>query len=276
MRDDPSRLPLRPMSFSHASSEWAPAQRRAEPLELDALRVVTLNAWFEPFERARRAEALVRLIEEGDADVVCLQEVTPALARSLRSAHAIRDEMEMVCSTAVHDAYGLAVLSRLPVASAWELELSSMMNCALLGIELLTTRGPLAVATVHLESTRALAATRTAQLAEVFAHLDEAILVGDFNFDPRDPEEAALDPRFIDVWPLLRPSEPGYTEDTTQNPMRFHHNGGRDKHVRYDRVLARLAGWRPRSIALFATEPIGPGVHVSDHFGVTASFTRAT
>lgn len=267
------KLPLRPMAFSQASSAWVPSAP-AEPVELGALRVVTLNSWFEPFEAARRAGALVELIAAGDADLVCLQEVTPALARRLRASSVIREEHEIVCSTASHDAYGLCVLSRLPIARAWELELTSIMNRALLAVELATTRGPLTVATVHLESTRALAATRAAQLAEIFAALDEAILVGDFNFDPSDPEEAALDPRFIDLWPLLSPDDPGYTEDTTKNRMRFHHHGERDKHVRYDRVLARLSGLRPKSIQLFATEPLAPGVHVSDHFGVEAMFVR--
>lgn len=269
------RLPLRPMSFSHASSTWAVSPEHPERIDVDALRVVTLNAWFEPFEAARRADALIQRLEDGDADVVCLQEVTTRLARRLRAAEGIRDEHEIVCSTAVDDAYGLAILSRLPIASAWELELSSLMNRALLGIELATTRGPLTIATVHLESTRALAATRTTQLAEIFAALDEAILVGDFNFDPRDPEECSLDPRFVDVWPLLRADDPGYTEDTTLNLMRLRHHGGREKHVRYDRVFAHLREWRARAVALFATEPVAPGVHVSDHFGVEASFTRS-
>lgn len=261
------------MAYSHASAAWAPA-RSGAPIELDALRVITLNAWFEPFEAARRAEALIALIEGDDADVVCLQEVTPELAARLRAAPSIQGSMEMVCSTGTYDAYGLAILARLPIASAWELELPSMMNRSLLVAELSTTQGKLAVATVHLESTRSMAATRTAQLREIFAALEGAILTGDFNFDPRDPEEAALDPRFVDVWPLLAPHDPGYTEDTTRNVMRLHHHGGRDKHVRYDRVLAHLPGFVAREASLFATEPIAEGVHVSDHFGVAATFTR--
>src|SRR5690606_3388067 len=168
--------------------------------------------------RGARRGGLIELVERDDADLVCLQEVTAPLAGRLRASGAVREEMEVVCSSAVHTADGSMILSRLPIAAARELELPSIMNRALLAVEIATSAGTLTVATVHLESTRALAATRVAQLAEIFDALDDdTILAGDFNFDPRDPEEAALDPRFTDVWPLLRPSDPGYTEDTTRN-----------------------------------------------------------
>lgn len=269
------RLPLRPLAFSSAGSRWQPADEGNDPLELDSLSVVTLNTWFDPFEAAQRARGLIAHVRDSDADVICLQEVTPELCARLQGSPEIRDEMELVVGTGVGDAYGNAILSRLPVTRAWELELTSIMNRALVAIELSTSHGRLTIATVHLESTRSLRASRVAQLREVFAALEgDALLLGDFNFDPADPEEDALDPRFVDVWPRLRPDEPGFTEDTTNNPMRFDHHGMRDKHVRYDRVLACTRWLRPVEIALFATEPIGPRVHVSDHFGVTARFAR--
>lgn len=219
---------------------------------------------------------MIELVERDDADLVCLQEVTAPLAGRLRASGAVREEMEVVCSSAVHTADGSMILSRLPIAAARELELPSIMNRALLAVEIATSAGSLTVATVHLESTRALAATRVAQLAEIFDALDDdTILAGDFNFDPRDPEEAALDPRFTDVWPLLRPSDPGYTEDTTRNRMRSRHHGERDEHVRYDRILARVSSWEPRSVELFATDPLAPGLHVSECTGRTHQRRRA-
>lgn len=69
-----------------------------------------------------------------------------------------------------------------------------------------------------------------------------------------------------------RAGEPGYTEDTTRNPVCFVHHGRREKHVRYDRVLAR--GLRPRSAKLVGDAPIADGVFVSDHFGVDARLVR--
>jgi len=100
--------------------------------------------------------------------------------------------------------------------------------------------------------------------------------MGDFNFDSSWAENQNLDPAYQDVWPLLHPSEPGYTEDTEVNTMRLLHTG-KHKQVRFDRILLRSEqpGWRAESIQLIGTEPIGiemPNVFPSDHFGLFGTF----
>ena len=263
-------------AFAHATDRWARSRESGGALDLDHLCVVTLNTWFEAVAFEERALALIALLGESDADVFCLQEVTPALAAGLETARVVREEMEVVRGEGTWSGYGCMILSRLPIARARELPLDSIMGRSLVVAEIETTPGSIAVSTVHLESTRSCRGTRVTQLGTIFealAPFERALLTGDFNFDPRDPEEEALDPSYVDVWPWLRQDEPGYTEDTTRNPMRLHHHG-KEKHVRYDRVLARMRGWTPTEVELFADEPVGGDVFVSDHFGVRAGFER--
>ena len=266
------------LEFSTRGQSWGVQRAAAHGADLAQLSVLTLNTWFEPVHQAQRHAGLLAALEASDADVMCLQEVTPELFARLESADWVRESCALAISPSVHTGYGVAILSRLPVERAWELPLSSMMNRALLAIELRTWGERLTVASAHFESTRELRASRINQLHEVFSALEghaPALLTGDFNFDPSEPEEHALEPSFVDVWPLLRGADaPGYTEDTSRNSMRRAHHGV-DKHVRYDRILARLgARWSPSEVQLFGTAPIAEGVFLSDHFGVRARFRR--
>ena len=94
------------------------------------------------------------------------------------------------------------------------------------------------------------------------------MLLGDFNL--RDTENDALDPTYRDVWPQLRPGEPGFTEDTSINLMRYDMKN-KHRHVRFDRVLVGSRAWQPAEIRLLGVEPIAPSlprIFPSDHFGV--------
>jgi hypothetical protein len=130
-----------------------------------------------------------------------------------------------------------------------------------------------------LESHAYSTAIRAQQLAEVFPRLaldPHVILTGDFNLDPSWPENQNLDPAYQDIWPLLHPSEPGYTEDTEVNTMRRIQTG-KHKQVRFDRILLRSEqpGWRAESIQMIGTESISPEMpdaFPSDHFGLVGTF----
>ena len=92
--------------------------------------------------------------------------------------------------------------------------------------------------------------------------------MGDFNM--RDSENNLIDADYQDIWPALRPGEPGFTEDTSINLMRFDMKN-KHRHVRFDRVLTKGDSWTPAAIELLGREPISdaqPRVFPSDHFGV--------
>lgn len=160
------------------------------------------------------------------------------------------------------------------------------------------TRGA-RIVTVHLESCREFAKMRARQLDELFAHIrgvplrtscgdgsdrskwriDASILMGDFNMHPTDPENALVESNGLDMWPLLRPGEDGFTEDTDKNDVRLKHHGNR-KQARYDRVvlvspsqgLGTTGGTRPIEIDILGADPFDAKreLWVSDHFGLVA------
>jgi exonuclease III len=89
------------------------------------------------------------------------------------------------------------------------------------------------------------------------------ILCGDFNCnldgDPEDwPELEMLDTMksglgFVDTFRKLNPDDPGFTEDTDRNHMRWNQKLIPKKY-RYDGVLYRGASWIPRTSTLIGTE----------------------
>src|SRR5262249_9047735 len=116
---------------------------------------------------------------------------------------------------------------------------------------------------------------RATQLRLIQPHLAQhgaAVLCGDMNFQPADPvETAAIDPAFVDVWPLLRAEDPGYTADSQINKMRYALKPAMSR-KRIDRVFVPGTRWKPTAIELVGTEPIdGEGNFTSDHFGLSCT-----
>ena len=88
------------------------------------------------------------------------------------------------------------------------------------------------------------------------------IVCGDFNFhlDGRIedwPElegiEALKSLRFVDTFRVLRPEDPGFTEDTDRNVLRWNQKLV-EKHLRYDAILYRGATWRAIESRLVGVE----------------------
>jgi tyrosyl-DNA phosphodiesterase 2 len=267
---------LTPARYNSASDAWHPADA-ATPVRAERLRCAAFNVWFSDLAFEQRAAALLELLAGCDADVIALQEVTPRLLERIlaadwvRAGYAISDHRGATVWP-----YGVLLLTRWTPQRLTLHPLPSEMGRKLLVAEWYLNGQRSAVATVLLESKRASAPARAAQLARIFPTLaptQHVLLMGDFNFCASWPaEQANLDPAYLDVWPALRPGEPGYTEDTAVNLMRLN-DRGRHKQVRFDRVLLRSAvpGWQPTSIALLGDRPLGPDapeLFPSDHFGL--------
>jgi hypothetical protein len=115
----------------------------------------------------------------------------------------------------------MLMLSRLPTVRVTYARLPTRMSRGFLQAEFMINGTPLVVSCLHLDSGKRRARLRRRQLRRVFRALrsvDDAIVLGDFNM--RDSENARIAPPYCDVWPMLRPDDRGFTEDTAINHMR--------------------------------------------------------
>ena len=135
--------------------------------------------------------------------------------------------------------YGMLLLSRLPLRCVGYTRLPSRMSRGFLQAEMIVGGARTVVCSLHLDSGKASARLRSRQLRLLYRALrsvDDAVVLGDFNM--RDAENEQIVAPFVDVWPALRPHEPGYTEDTTINLMRLD-SRNKQRHVRFDRVILK-------------------------------------
>lgn len=260
--------------FSSALGQWEPSFDRRGFVD-DSLSLVTWNVWFDDYAFEERTQGLLEELHQQRPDIVALQEVTPALLKTLSKTDWLQKEYTLseFAPERMGD-YGAVLLSRRAPEAVFRLRLPTGMGRYALVSEFSTGQGRLGVAVVHLESLRISAGVRGQQLRQLFDRLEASsavVLMGDFNFCSTDTDEnGRLDSRYLDLWPSMS-VDPGYTEDTAINSMRWAHTG-QEKQVRYDRVLLRddHRRWRCESIALLGTHPLGPELFVSDHFGLVA------
>jgi len=254
------------------------------------LRVATFNLWYADDFFEERTAAMLAILRDEEADVICLQEVTPDFLQRLLAQQWIRDQY-----TASHSRpdslgvmkYATVMLSKLKVLRFSSHDLPSFMDRRLIVGELsLQNHGVshrVVVATIHLES-ESQTASRQQQMECMAAWLRQKdgsyIIAGDFNFDTVAEENKALEVyNWQDVWPELKPNQDGYTRDTAVNSLlRAQYPDGLQ--ARYDRIIVHnhdAGGYvvQPitiRRLGLATVSSELPHVHPSDHFGLCSSF----
>lgn len=287
-----AEAPARP-AYRFDGDAWrAVSGHEPAPALPAVLRVLTYNVLFDHHEAEllqtpRRTAALLDVLRRSDADLICLQEVTPPLMQALLAAPWVRAGYYAsdgpVAETVTPD--GQVLLSRLPLRLVREQAFSARKR-ALWG-EAATRQGTLQVGVVHLTSNRAqdAAAARAGQVAALLAALSRqgdvpCILAGDFNTGEGELDAPLAAAGLGDAWRALRPGEPGYTFDPSRNALAalMSLRGAR---LRADRVLSRGAGalqLAPESVSLVGEEPVGDaaeGLYPSDHFGVLCTLRAA-
>jgi tyrosyl-DNA phosphodiesterase 2 len=271
-----------PGKFNIETGAWHADRDSVANITMSELTLVTFNVWFDQYYLRERCQALLHVVKDCDADVICLQEITPGYLKQILKQDWVQASYYVSDYTGgTIQPYGVLLLSRHPIVSLLLHDLPSIMARKLLVAELQVNNQTIQVATVHLESIKAFAPSRKQQLAQIFpllAKSDHAVLMGDFNFCASWREENAnIDLNYQDMWAVLRGNEAGYTEDTAINLMRLERTQ-KHRQVRFDRMLVRssMPGWQPTSIKLIGTTPISPdypNIFPSDHFGLVGKLT---
>jgi tyrosyl-DNA phosphodiesterase 2 len=242
------------------------------PVERERLTVATFNVWFNGLHAPQRYRAIADILSRELPDVMVFQEVTEPALEVFLAQPWIRSRYYRVAVVGNRVGnYGMLMLSRLPIRRATYTALPTQLGRGFLAAEFTVNGVDHTIVCVHLESgkkARHLRARQLSVLSRAFRGDGNVLLLGDFNL--RDAENHLLDPRYRDVWPTLRPDEPGFTEDTSINHMRYDMKN-KHRHVRFDRVLVKGPAWTPDDIGLVGREPVAPSlprIFPSDHFGV--------
>ena len=247
--------------------------------------IVTWNIWFAAWNWRERLGATLAETLDHHPDVVCWQEVTQNVHSIMIHCDFWRErydptEEQLPCS------YDCSIWVRrgtretggesIKATGVSTIPIPTIFGRRGLCVDLkLSSDQIIRVMTTHLESGKAMANTRRAQLDVLRKAADRTptLLVGDMNIDPTYPDNDALPGQ--DLWLNKHRDDPGFTEDTYVNEMRFWAHGGKQKRVRYDRImlLNPPLGHRVVDMNLLGTTPFGRNGQMlwpSDHFGLVA------
>ncbi|MCV7227897.1 endonuclease/exonuclease/phosphatase family protein [Mycolicibacterium komossense] len=265
--------------FDSQTQQWTDIGA-AGAVDCDALTLSTFNIWFKPYFADERYRAITELLSRISPDVMVFQEVTPAAVTAFLAQPWIRERyLRAVVAGGAHGNYGMLMLSRLPINRATYTPLPTRAARGFLSAEFTINGRPQVIGSIHLDSGRSswwLRAWQLRRISRVLRRFPDVVLLGDFNM--RDTENHRIGAGYRDLWPVLRPQDDGYTEDTSINLMRFD-SKTEHRQVRFDRVLLKGSRWSPAGIDLLGTQPISdaqPRVFPSDHFGVHCHLTRST
>ena len=339
-------LPSSGWAFDPDAACWTPAppnappsaaEPDADPTTLRSLTLLTYNVLIQNYDdvvpgvtRAdARWSAIVAYLAEVDADIVSLNEITPAFLDLLGadefvrskyvmsevSASCVGEDCEAPIETTI-EPHGVVVLvarrlalvslhavrSRLLTRKPSRVAESSSRASIVARIALAGGKS-VAVVGTHLQARAPNYVPRRQQLRDLYRFLDisgdaapsseagrtlavdQAVILGDFNLH-QEAESAMIEAPYVDVWPLLRPDaspEDGYTWDGRTNTVIAAMWCKCDtRRMRLDRVIVSQGAsdpLRPASIEVVAKNQLpsasyfDPGLHMSDHYGLAATFT---
>lgn len=313
--------PVYPASYDPLAAEWRPATLEDDPAqcghalaradESDAcedgavqLKVVSYNVLMDanpelsqyPIDDLLHTEerwpALLRILEQESADVIALQEGTPAFHKKLLAEEWVRRGYHISdCSGNSVKPMGNLLLSRYPFASVEERmykQEHGMPKSVLLSV-IAVGHLRISVAVVHLKAGTGFAPVRKSQIEQTIdmqeAHQADAYLfLGDFNMrDVEKENNERLDANYVDLWQAVHgPIEPGHSDgftfDLARNPTArqiservtaIKRTTGYSS--RFDRIYFRSsapvtaayrppemnsAGWEVTDMKMIGTEPI--------------------
>jgi len=253
------------------------------------LRMLSWNVWFDDLWAHQRQRAVLKELLRAAPDVACLQEVLPGFAAAVREC----GELLSLYDVSPQDVrpYGVLLLVRRELGAVFpDKWLPSHMARRLVSAELRGRWPGMFITSVHLESLnhRNVRKQQLSEAAEWMRGRSHSILCGDFNFDdtktwgdwkqqepahpPQELENHVLLeelPGHLDCWREVNPQEPGYTFDGKANPINCHDP---EECMRYDRVMANVAGFMPKAATLLGTDALEEaqdwGLRPSDHFGL--------
>jgi endonuclease/exonuclease/phosphatase family metal-dependent hydrolase len=216
-----------------------------DKIDLNSITCVTYNVWFDSYEQSIRYNALLDIVHQQDADVVCLQEVTSSFLDIACSKDWIQADYVLTEATPSNftiDPYGVILMIHKRVFTKYATErpkvmlhqLPSKMSRHLIIVSFITLSNEnITIATVHLESLdqKVYRYKQLKLIERILKCSNVALLVGDFNMDSESNYDAndkavleenqmqKLLSEYVDIWRELKYPDLGKTRDPTRNNM---------------------------------------------------------
>ncbi|XP_020085749.1 uncharacterized protein LOC109708424 [Ananas comosus] len=240
--------------------------------EINYQKFMTYNVWKQEvtdrFGRVwpERIEAIGRLLEEHDPDVIFFQEVTPNIYQNFQRFNWWK---YYECWDSSEEATGgdfLIVLSKLPIESKSYIstigrEIPICKLDAGSGRRLLVANGHLKCHNSPAEINREIRKTQAKAVMDTLDNSSNAVFGGDMNWTEKKDGPFPLREGWVDAWTYLKGSDDGYTYDTKSNE---HLKDRRTLQERLDRFVCKLSDFSLIDIELIGTEAYPP----SDHYGL--------
>ncbi len=276
--------------YHNQGNKWGVYTGNVATIDLDTLSIASYNILSNLHEADKihtdkRLPAILNELQQTNADILALQEVTPESIAFILATDWVKDYYISESANANNvKPYGNIIMSRLPFELV-EHQFSGHKR-VLVGKWHINDRS-VRVANVHLTSDRGENALqkRIQQLATVLSYLQQqsgdCLIVGDFNTRDNEQDEIVNHANFSDLWRQLYPDKAGYTFDPERNPLAMLMSLAGNP-ARFDRILLRrdpVSNYRLQSVGLFGCEPISNThgqIYPSDHFGIWAVLKVAT
>lgn len=279
--------------------------------KIQTLRVVSYNVWQGQKSRQqdwdipdKRYKEAVLIAFKNEPDVICFQECTIEFVPIMQTTKGMK---KYWCSKytfrqSLYDTIILIHKEKCQNARISEVPIPEVIGRSMKIAEFEKFGHHFGVGNIHLEMTSSLGnniALRTKQLKaalKVMYKFPQKLLCGDFNFDAiSEHNQPIVDSVFDDAWEQLKPGDPGYTDDTDRNRMRYRIKPRKSRR-RVDRILYHgyaMHAKRIKMIGLKPTDVVAPErisykmvkannagelgeydlkLWPSDHFGVASIF----
>ena len=249
--------------------------------KITAINLLTYNVLADPVFESSRIPALLKILEDSEADIIALQEVAPWFLEKLMAQDWVRQYHPTLFDGKLSAPGGQFILSRLPIEKSTHHLLPGKQQRTVVIARVPVNGKTIAVATTHMESYLEDGPIRAEQLDSIFSLVKDyaaAIVLGDFNFgDGEEPETGRLDDRYVDMWTALEPKDPGFTWNMEESDMALKGAFKNEKSRRLDRILVRMSGFKPKSIRIIGNNPVhpdAPHIFPSDHYGLSGVLKR--
>jgi len=253
------------------------------------------NWWMEWIVRSpERFAKEMQILEELNADIIGLNEVTEMFLRLLQEQEWVRNKYflsDVMSSKSTHsknksvfsntskEPMGNLIMSKYPFHRVYSYRYSTEANCPRNTTIATYFETRLIVCSAHITAYETLHERRALQMKEFtqfmdsyFSNCKDVFIMGDLNLHLVKENQVITDIGYIDLWKGTEEDNEGFTWDTTKNGLIHLLQMVDNRRMRLDRIIAKSGcSWEPTSpVSLFATDPVYAGSYLqcSDHFGL--------